>query len=389
MTTAVSSSGSLTAVTSQNLGFLKGGQLKTVDVKVGQKVTRGAVVRPPSTTRSCGTVRQQQLPAPLAQAVFVNATTVTGAENTMLQAGETLDATQDQASATVDADDVAVERARKQLDFDEHVSDDIDDQLDQAENARRRVRRHAVELVDRPTSGLLSGPQSTPTATVMTTPRRSARSGSRPRLTPAEASPARSCRRPPRSRTRPALQAATLQSALTGPQPQVVPSRTALEQAEARRDVDEASSRVQVENARQGVVTAQNNLESAQAGTGRRSPRSSAGSSRRGRGGLRRRRTSTTPSRAPPRTARSPPWTPPSARSSPRRRGHHPARAAQTAAIPGADTPTSPAAGTVSRPGGTQFLVLDNRRHLPGRRAVRGAPHGVACVTQPTGGRAL
>ena len=54
------------------------------------------------------------------------------------------------------------------------------------------------------------------------------------------------------------MQVATLQSAQTQADRQVVASRTALEQAEARRDVDEASSRVQVENARQGVVTAQN-----------------------------------------------------------------------------------------------------------------------------------
>jgi HlyD family secretion protein len=40
--------------------------------------------------------------------------------------------------------------------------------------------------------------------------------------------------------------------------------------------------------------------------------------------------------------------------------GTTPLAPGSTGAIPGADTPTSPAAGTVSRPGGTQFLVLDN-----------------------------
>ena len=44
--------------------------------------------------------------------------------------------------------------------------------------------------------------------------------------------------------------------ALTPAERQVVASKTALEQAEARRDVDQAAARVQVENARQGLVTA-------------------------------------------------------------------------------------------------------------------------------------
>lgn len=44
VTTAVSSSGSLTAVTERNLGFLQGGRLTAVEVKVGQKVAEGDVL---------------------------------------------------------------------------------------------------------------------------------------------------------------------------------------------------------------------------------------------------------------------------------------------------------------------------------------------------------
>ena len=90
VTTSVSSSGSLTAVTQQNLGFLKGGQLKTVDVKVGQKVTAGQVLATVDDTQLRHTLEQQQGQLASQQAALnriVNATTVTGAENTTNQAG--------------------------------------------------------------------------------------------------------------------------------------------------------------------------------------------------------------------------------------------------------------------------------------------------------------
>ena len=58
-------------------------------------------------------------------------------------------------------------------------------------------------------------------------------------------------------------QAASAESALTAAERQVEASRTALDAAKNRRDVDEAAGRVQVANAQQGVVTAQNNLDSA------------------------------------------------------------------------------------------------------------------------------
>ncbi len=152
VTTAVSSSGSLTAVTEQNLGFLKGGQVKTVDVKVGQKVTAGEVLATVDDAPARHVLEQQQGQLASQQAALtrlVNATTVTGAQNTTNQAGEILDATQDQASAQVDADQSAVDRAKKQLDFDEDARDDIEDQLDQAEKRVRGVRRQPVERVGR------------------------------------------------------------------------------------------------------------------------------------------------------------------------------------------------------------------------------------------------
>jgi len=364
VTTAVSSSGSLTAVTSQNLGFLKGGQLKTVDVKVGQKVTAGQVLATVDDTQLRHVLEQQQGQLASQQAALnriVNATTVTGAENTTNQAGEILDATQDQASATVDADDVAVERARKQLDFDEDASDDIDDQLDQAENAcDASGGTPSSSSID--TSGLLSGilgqSDSDGDGDDDSAKERKKRleaalkaagslAGSLVSSSAASSNPA-------------CMQVGTLQSAQTQADRQVVASRTALEQAEARRDVDEASSRVQVENARQGVVTAQNNLESAQ------TDRPSLIAQQRGLVAVSQAAVASAQKDVDDTVLRATAdgtiaalngavgeVLAPSAGTTPLAPG-------STGAIPGADTPTSPAAGTVTRPGGTQFLVLDN-----------------------------
>ena len=209
VSTAVSSSGSLTAVTEQNLGFLKGGQLKTVEVAVGQKVAEGDVLATVDDTALRRVLEQQQGQLASQQAALnrlVNATTVAGAENTTDQAGEIVDATEGQTDATVAADKAAVDRAEKQLDFDEDTRDDVEDQLDQAEDAcEASGGTPSSASVD--TSGLLSSVlgdttrTTTPTPTPTTSPRRSAGSASRPRCGPRAASPARSCRRPRRART--------------------------------------------------------------------------------------------------------------------------------------------------------------------------------------------
>jgi len=137
VTTAVSSSGSLAAITEQNLGFTKAGQIKTVEVAVGQKVTAGQVLATLDDAPARRILEQQQGELDSQRAALtrqVNATTVRGAQNTTNQAGDILSATKDQANQTVDADKSAVDRAEKQLDFDKNARDD-------AENAAKDARR--------------------------------------------------------------------------------------------------------------------------------------------------------------------------------------------------------------------------------------------------------
>ena len=367
VTTAVSSSGSLTAVTEQNLGFLKGGQLTTVEAAVGQKVARGDVLATVDDAPARRALEQQQGQLASQQAALnrlVNATTVAGAENTTDQAGEILDATQDQSSATLDADDVAVERAKKQLDFDEDARDDIEEQADDAEDACEAAGGSVPSSASIDTSGLLSGILGTSDSDGDSEDSEESEEERKERLEAAlkaAGSLAGSLVSSSSGAANSACsQAASAQSALTQAERQVVASRTALEQAQARRDVDEAAGRVQVENARQSVVTAQNNLDSA------RTDRPSLIAQQRGLVAVSQAAVAAAQKDVDDTVLRAPAdgtvtavngavgeVLAPSAATTPLAPGSE-------GAIPGAGTAINTTPGTVTRPGGTQFLVLDN-----------------------------
>lgn len=364
VTTAVSSSGSLTAVTEQNLGFLKGGQLKTVDVKVGQKVTAGEVLATVDDAPARHVLEQQQGQLASQQAALtrlVNATTVTGAQNTTDQAGAILDATQDQASATVDADRSAVDRAKKQLDFDEDARDDISDQLDQAESAcAASGGSPSSASVD--TSGLLSGilGQSDSDGDGKDDSAEERKKKLEAALK-AAGSLAGSLVSSAASSANPACsQVATLQSALTQAERQVVADKTALDAAQNRVDVDEAAGRVQVENARQGLVTAQNNLDSAS------TDRPSLIAQQRGLVAAAQAAVAAAQKDVDDTVLHAPAdgtisavngavgeVLAPSASTTPLAPGSE-------GAIPGAGSSANGSAGVVTRPGGTQFIVFNN-----------------------------
>ena len=363
VTTAVTSSGSLTAVTEQNLGFLKGGQLKTVDVKVGQRVAKGDVLATVDDTALRHVLEQQQGQLASQQAALnrlVNATTVTGAENTTGQAGEILDATQDQASATVDADDVAVERAKKQLDFDEDARDDIEEQADDAQDACE-ASGGSVSSSSVDTSGVLSGILGTTDSDGDGKDDSAEERKKRIEAAlKAAGSLAGSLVSSAGGSSSACSQAATAQAALTQADRQVVASKTALEQAEARRDVDQAAGRVSVENARQGLVTAQNNLDSA------RTDRPSLIAQQRGLVSASQAAVAAAQKDVDDTVLRAPTdgtisaingavdeVLAPSAGTTPLAPGSE-------GAIPGAGASANGSAGVVTRPGGTQFIVFNN-----------------------------
>jgi HlyD family secretion protein len=284
VTTAVSSSGSLTAITEQNLGFVKGGQLKTVQVTVGQRVTRGQVLATVDDAALRRVLEEQQAQLDSQRAVLtrlVNATAVQGATNSTDQARAILAAQQEQAAAVNDADDSAVDRAEKQLSFDKNAQDDAQDRLDDAEDACAASGGVTTSGSGTSGSGSAAGSSSALLAALgslsskkdnETEKEKAARKKLEAALK-AAGSLAGSLVTPSgagaggatagAASNQACAQVASAQAAADAADRQVEASRTALDAARNRRDVDEASGRLSVENARQGVVTAQNNLDSA------------------------------------------------------------------------------------------------------------------------------
>lgn len=324
VSTAVTSSGALAASTEQNLGFARGGRLTAVNVKVGDRVAAGQVLATVDDATLRRTLAQQQAQLAAQRALldrFVNSTAVRGAQNTAEQAQAVLSATEDQARATKEADESALERAEKQLDFDEDARDDAEDRLkaDRAACGRStgtgnattgqfsrttlpaadmlaamRMRNHASRWGSAaPSAGGAApagaGSTESGTAESGTTEAEpgsgSAGSGSgsgsaeaEPAATPGGAPPTGPAATPGPTETG-MFSALTApvdpvgsgacsrvpsdESALAAAERQVEGSRTARDAAKQRREVDEAAGRVAVENARQGLVTAQNTRDSA------------------------------------------------------------------------------------------------------------------------------
>jgi HlyD family secretion protein len=218
----VSASGTLASISEQNLGFPAGGQLAEVLVKVGDRVQPGQVLARLDDFALRQTLAQNraQLASEQANLDGIRSGNAVGAAaDSADQAGEILDATEDQVEATEKANSSATGRARKQLSFDRSA-------LDRAEAQLRSDQAACAATAAAPVAG---------TTTTTTT-------------------------------TNPACdQVATDQSAVQQARGTVLSSQTAVDAAEQKERTDEAAGRLSVENARQGVVSARNDRESAAA----------------------------------------------------------------------------------------------------------------------------
>ena len=253
VTSGVTSTGSLTAINEQNLGFSQGGQLTSVAVKVGDRVTAGQILATIDDFALQQNLAQQQAQLNSQQAVLnriINGTTVAGARDTLGQAGKILSATRDQVDAQEEADKSAVERAKKQLSVDKKA-------LDQAEDQRRIVKSgcSSSDSDDSDSDSLSDSAQkalkdlqagdtegatdSLPDLSSLTS-----------LLTPSSGT---SCEQ----------QVAAAETSVISAERQVEASRTSLEAARQKQDVDAATGRVSIENTRQSQITAQNTLNSA------------------------------------------------------------------------------------------------------------------------------
>lgn len=257
--TKVSASGSLSAIREQNLGFAKGGQLKEVMVKVGDRVQPGQVLARQDDFLLRSTLNNLQAQLNSQQSLFgklVNGTTVQGAQDSLEQARQYLSATQNLVDAQLVSDASSTDHAHKQLDFDSFLLDKAQEQLraDQVSCASTG----GVPLAPRPPGGGSNGPGSSagvgPAQVGLDNPARVGpvsvgTTGSGPGGG-AAGNPA--CNRISQDQTNVVKARQT-----------VLSDKTALDAAQQRENVDRAQGLVNIENARVSVVNAQNTLESA------------------------------------------------------------------------------------------------------------------------------
>jgi HlyD family secretion protein len=236
ITSGVSATGSLTAITEQNLGFVKGGQLTAVNVKVGDRVTAGqvlATVDPFAAQQALDQARGQLRTQQANLQRLSNSPVVAGSQDTLDQAQKILQKTKAQAEAQNDAAETAVDNARRAL-------SQAKKQLDKAEDAAKAACSTS------PVSPVSSGSATTASP---------GSSGAVSMLSSSSSSGA--------SSGASSAACTSAQSAVTSAKSGVVTAQNNLDAAKQQQDVTEASGRLAVANAQQGVVSAQNALDAA------------------------------------------------------------------------------------------------------------------------------
>ena len=266
--TKVSASGSLSAIREQNLGFPKGAQLKQLLVKVGDRVTAGQVLAQEDDFAFRQTLDQLQGQLNSQRALFgkfVADPTVQGAQATLDQAHQILEATQKSVDAELAADQTATDQAHKQLDFDSYLLDKAQETL-RADQVSCAATGGIPFTPPAPANGVggAGGPNSSvgvgPAQAGVEDPARvgpvfagsTGSGGSGPGGSGGSGNPA--CNRIP-----------TDQQAVLNGRRAVMTDKTTLQADQQKQNVDRAQGLVSIENARQSVVTAQNNLEAAAA----------------------------------------------------------------------------------------------------------------------------
>ncbi|MGH3534009.1 MAG: hypothetical protein ACRDQG_04750, partial [Pseudonocardiaceae bacterium] len=266
--TKVSASGSLSAIREQNLGFPKGAQLKQLVVKVGDRVTAGQIVAQEDDFAFRQTLAQLQGQLNSQRALFgkfVADPTVQGAQATLDQAHEILEATQKSIDAELAADQSATDQAHKQLDFDSYLQDKAQETL-RADQVSCSATGGIPFTPPAPANGVggTGGPNSSvgvgPAQAGVDDPARvgpvfagsTGSGGSGTAGSGGSGNPA--CNRIP-----------TDQQAVLNARRTVMTDKTTLQADQQKENVDRAQGLVSIENARQSVVTAQNTVDSAAA----------------------------------------------------------------------------------------------------------------------------
>jgi HlyD family secretion protein len=294
VTLAVSASGSIAPAGRQNLGFVDGGTVTEVLVRVGDRVEPGQVLARVDDRVARLTLAQREALLSQQSALLdklLGSTAVEAAQLTLDQARQIEAATRAQADATNAANRSATASARNQLRFDQSALDRAEAQLRADRAACRASPRTTTPTTPvvpttqptvptQPTTPPPTTPPPITTPPPVTTPPRPTTTPPRPTPPPttlrtlradvalrAASSPLGSVNSDvdlADDRTSPACQRILSdRQAVTQAQGAVVASRGALEAAEQRENTDEAAGQVSIENAVASVVNAQNQLATA------------------------------------------------------------------------------------------------------------------------------
>jgi HlyD family secretion protein len=231
----------MTASSQQNLGFPNGGQLTNVFVKVGDRVEPGQVLATVDDFALRQALEQQQGALKSQEAALnrlINSPVADGAKDTLAQAQEILDKTRKQADEALDAAEQEIDNAERKLAIDKKALDKAKDKLEADERAcgsgsssRSKTEGSDDDDEDGSTSGTSGSSNSSQSLVTVSNP---------------------ACSNIPADK-----------QAVTSAKQQVVISENAVETAKRQRDNQKASGELSIANAEQGVVNARNNADSA------------------------------------------------------------------------------------------------------------------------------
>lgn len=268
MVTKVIGTGALSAIKEQNLGFPRGGKLTQVMAKVGDRVSIGQILARQDDFALQQELNRLQGQLNSQQALFgkaVNDTTVKGAQDTLDQARQILVATQNSVDAQLASDKVAIDRARKQLDFDSFLFDKAQEQL-RADQASCSASGGVPYTPPTP-GGAVPAPGGGPNSSVGVGPTE-AGVDDPARLGPVYAGTTGTGQNPsgtgrPGGGNPACNRIAQDQTNVLNARRNLMTDKSNLETAQQKEIIDRTQGQVSIENARQNIVTAQNTLESA------------------------------------------------------------------------------------------------------------------------------
>ena len=272
VTTGVSATGSLSAITQQNMGFPNGGQLTNVFVKVGDRVEAGQVLATVDDFFLRQTLLQQEGQLRSQQAALdrlSNSPVASGAQESVDKAQEIVEATRKQNKATLDAAEVAIDNAERQLAVDKDALDDAKDRLARSRKACGHDNPYdGTETQDGSGSAGESqqsgGGQQQSGDSDSTEDEDSSGDDDSFEVEPSSWTRSGSSGSVPNQNTPACTAVPSDEAAVNAAEQQVAASQTTLRNAQEQRDVEKASGDLAVANAEQAVQNAQNTADSEQ-----------------------------------------------------------------------------------------------------------------------------